>query len=98
LQAAQEKFYLQNNKYTDNIAGAPPAGLGLTAKSAHAFYDIAVDLGIPGNADSDQGYTATATPAPGSGQQDDTKCTSLTLTDRGERDATPSGSRDYCWR
>ena len=31
LQAAQEKFYLQNNAYTDQVAAAPPAGLGLMA-------------------------------------------------------------------
>src|SRR5688572_1247104 len=29
LQTAQEKFYMQNNAFTDNLTDASPAGLGL---------------------------------------------------------------------
>lgn len=93
LQAAQEKFYLQNNAYTDQVAAAPPAGLGLMATTERGFYDIAVTL-----TNVDQGYTATADPVAGAGQADDTRCTQFSITDTGTRGATGPGGRDYCWR
>ena len=93
LQAAQEKFYLQNNEYTDQVAAAPPAGLGLMATTERGFYDIAVALG-PDN----QSYTATATPVAGAGQADDTRCTGFSISDTGYRDSTGPGGRDFCWR
>lgn len=93
LAAAQEKFYLQNNEYTDQVAAAPPAGLGLMATTERGFYDIAVALG-PDN----QSYTATATPVAGAGQADDTRCTGFSISDTGYRDSTGPGGRDFCWR
>ena len=93
LQAAQEKFYLQNNAYTDQVAAAPPAGLGLMATTERGFYDIAVVLGAGG-----QTYTANATPVAGAGQADDTRCTGFSVNDTGARGATGPGGRDYCWR
>jgi type IV pilus assembly protein PilE len=93
LQAAQEKFYLQNNAYTDQVAAAPPAGLGLMATTERGFYDITVTL-----TNVDQGYTATADPVAGAGQADDTRCTQFSVTDTGARNATGPGGRDYCWR
>lgn len=93
LQAAQEKYYLQHHTYTDEIEKAPPDGLGLSATTESGFYEIKVELD-----DDGQGYTATATPRPGGGQADDTKCTSLSITDTGKRDATGPGGVDYCWR
>ncbi len=93
LQAAQEKFYLQNFRYTDQVATAPPAGLGLMATTERGFYGIGVALG----ADS-QSYTASALPVAGAGQAADTKCTGFSVTDTGERNASGPGGRDYCWR
>ena len=93
LQAAQEKFYLQNNAYTDDVAGDPPAGLGLAATTERGFYDIAVVLGA-----DNQSYTASATPVAGAGQSDDTRCTGFSVTDTGARDSTGPGGKDYCWR
>ena len=93
LQAAQEKFYLQNNAYTDQVAAAPPAGLGLMATTERGFYDISVTL-----TNVDQGYTAAADPVAGAGQADDTRCTQFSVTDTGARNATGPGGRDYCWR
>jgi len=93
LQAAQEKFYLQHNRYTDNVTAAPPVGLGLTATSEHGFYNIRVEL----PEDDDQSYTAFAEAAPGKGQDADKRCTTFTLTDRGLRGADP-GSSEYCWK
>lgn len=93
LQAAQEKFYLQNNAYTDNVADPPPAGLGLAATTERGFYDIAVTLD-----DADQAYEATATPVAGGGQSDDTQCTGFSVTNTGQRDAAGPGGLDHCWR
>ncbi len=94
LQAAQEKFYLQNNAYTDQVAAAPPAGLGLMAVTERGFYSITVPvLGAGG-----QSYTASAAPVAGAGQADDSKCTGFSLTDTGVRGATGPSGAAYCWR
>lgn len=93
LQAAQEKFYLNANAYTDQVAAAPPDGLGLTGISETGKYQITVDLGADG-----QGYTATASPAPGGGQEDDTDCGSLSITDTGVRGVSGPASVQECWR
>src|SRR4026208_2356227 len=45
LQTAQEKFYLQNNAYTNNITNATngsPPGLGLAATSETGKYNITI--------------------------------------------------------
>ena len=47
LRAAQEKYYLQNNKYTDR------ATLGVAAFSENGLYEIDVDLGTEDD-DNDQ--------------------------------------------
>jgi type IV pilus assembly protein PilE len=93
VQAAQEKFFLQNNNYTANLATAPPGGLGLATESSNGFYAIAVNLA----ADA-QTYTATATPVTGKGQSDDTKCTRFSITDAGVRNAEGPGGVATCWR
>lgn len=93
LQAAQEKFYLQNNAYTDNVDGDPPLGLGLAAVTERGFYEIRV---VPANAN--QTYVATATPVAGAGQSDDTKCTEFSVNNAGERDAEGPGGMEQCWR
>lgn len=100
LRAAQEKYYLQNNAYTANVTGAPPAGLGLPANSANGFYSLRVALGTAAspNPANTQAYVAYAEPVEGRGQQDDTKCLTLTLTDVGLRGASGPGGTDYCWR
>jgi type IV pilus assembly protein PilE len=97
LQTAQEKFYLQNNTYTNNITnatnGAPP-GLGLLATSETGKYNIAITT-FPADG---QSWTATASPRPGGGQVDDAQCRNFTITDRGVRGVSgPSGS-EFCWK
>jgi type IV pilus assembly protein PilE len=85
LAAAQEKFYLQNNTYTDALADAPPVGLGLTATTENGYYTIAID-----DADTDS-FTATATTA--GGQADDDDCDTFTIDQAGARTATSAS----CW-
>ena len=94
LQAAQEKFYLNGNAYTDDVTGASPDGLGLPGNSETNKYDITVEL-----VDDGQGYVASATPADGGGQEDDALCGSLTLTDTGVRNIDGgTGTVAECWR
>lgn len=93
VQTAEEKFYLQNNMYTDAVDTDPPNGLGLLATTERGFYAVAIALG-PDN----QSYTATATPVAGAGQSDDTKCTEFSITDSGVRGASGSGGVEHCWR
>src|SRR5688572_12763220 len=57
IQAKQEKFYIQNNAYTDDLATKPPNGLVMAELTANRYYSLEVDLAADG-----QGYTATATP------------------------------------
>ncbi len=84
LQTAQEKFYLQNNMYTDKVKVASTAtvpGLGLPGLSETAKYDIEVTLLGAGG----QTYTATAMPHAGGGQTDDKDCANFTINERGVR-------------
>ena len=97
VRAAQEKFYLQNNFYTDRVTAlttADPPGLGLLDTSENGFYTVSVDL----DEDSDQGYTITATVRNDRGQKSDTKCQTLTLDDAGVKGSSGGGGTEYCWR
>lgn len=94
LQTAQEKFYLQNNSYTDKVttpSTAATPGLGLPGTSETGKYQIMVALGGGG-----QSYTATATPLVG--QNDDKDCAKLTITERGVRGVTGTKSPEFCWK
>ena len=92
LQAAQEKFYLSNSAYTDNVKGDPPAGLGMTDVTQHGYYQLKV-------VSDGQSYTATAAPIAGAGQGDDKACGSFSLTDTGVRTVSASAANtEICWK
>ena len=93
LQTAQEKFYMQNNSFTDNIEDASPDGLGLSATTETGKYTVSVDLD-----DDGQTYTATAAPRAGGGQTDDDDCESFTINQRGTRGVTGPKGVQTCWR
>ena len=98
LQAAQEKFYLQNNAYTDKVtAKAADGGLGLLDTTSHGFYQLGVTLKKIGGVDG-QGYTATATPITGKGQSDDAKCATFSIDDAGNKTVTGSMGSIACWK
>ncbi|MEJ1965719.1 MAG: type IV pilin protein [Gammaproteobacteria bacterium] len=95
VRVAQEKYFLQNNKYTDKVTDAPPTGLGMSGSTTHGYYAIS----IPTLGTGAQSYTAKATPIAGAGQTDDKKCDSFTLSDTGVRGITgTSPDSDSCWR
>jgi type IV pilus assembly protein PilE len=93
LQTAQEKFYMQNNSFTDDITGASPGGLGLTLTTETGKYAIDIDL-----AEDGQTYLATATPTSDGGQSDDEECADFTITQRGTRGVTGPKGTQACWR
>lgn len=93
VQAAQEKFYLQNNAYTDKVAEGSPTGLGLASTTTNGYYTISVTLAGGG-----QSYTASATPTASGGQSDDTNCGTFKINDIGKRDVTGTQGVTACWK
>jgi type IV pilus assembly protein PilE len=95
IQVAEEKFFLQNNTYTTNVTGLPPAGLGVASPTPNGFYTLAI-TGDPASTNNiATSFQATAT-AVGT-QTQDTSCLTLTIKDTGERGSAPSSSAT-CWR
>lgn len=93
LQTAQEKFYMQNNSFTDNVSDASPDGLGLPATTETGKYTVEVVL-----ADDGQTYEATAAPRTGGGQTDDEECASFTINQRGTKGVSGTSDVQRCWR
>jgi len=94
LATNQERFYLQNHRYSDTVDGS--VGFA-TPTSENGVYAIAVAT-VNGWT---QDYTATATPVAGGGtdgvdQTSDTDCTSFSLTSAGAKSATGSQPTS-CW-
>jgi type IV pilus assembly protein PilE len=90
VQAAQEKFFLQNNRYAteDELDAAPPDGLGIPTSTPSNLYTISLT-----NV-TDVTYTAQAVAK--NGQTKDTAaCRTLTINQNGTR--TPDASTG-CWR
>lgn len=94
LQTNQERWYLQNNAYTDD-----PEDLGFTGSlTENGVYTIDVRPGPGGLA---QGYIATATPTSGGGSNgvdmsDDDECAQFSIDSEGRREASPD-PRGRCW-
>jgi type IV pilus assembly protein PilE len=89
--AAQEKFYLQNNTYTDNVGDV--AGLGFsTTDDTGAFVTENGWYTITVTAADNEGFTLTAE-AEGD-QVNDADCTDFTLESSGAK----SASGDGCWK
>ena len=89
IQVAQEKFFLQNNTYTNNITT-----LGLLSPTPNGNYTLGVAAGA--SSDLATSFTATATPQNRQAAQD-RDCQTLTIDDRGQRGSTP-GSTSLCWK
>ncbi len=88
IQSAQEKHYLNQNKYTTTLKD-----LGIE-KTEHEFYTLSL-----ASADVTKGYTATATAA--GPQKDDTDCAAMSVTAQGAKTSVDSGGNDSsstCWR
>jgi type IV pilus assembly protein PilE len=95
--AAQEKFYLQNNRYAtnDELDDAPPVGLGIPA-TEHGYYTVTL-----ASVDSTLDFTATATAKAGGAQAKDIQCVTFTINQTGTRTAVDNSNADStgnCWR
>lgn len=90
ISAAQEKFYLQNNTYTDVLG---PAGLNTGTVSANRHFNLSIrNAGL-------QGFDAQATVT--GGQAADKKCVFFSLDEQGRklaRDADGNETTESCWR
>lgn len=97
VQVAQEKFFLQNNRYAyqsspvNELTAGSGSGLGIPATTTHGHYTIT----LAGTATT---YTATATAA--GAQADDTKCKTLSITNTGAQASTNSSNAAStgCWK
>jgi type IV pilus assembly protein PilE len=90
VQAAQEKFFLQKNRYAtnDELDDSPPAGLGVPASTPSGFYSVTLE-----NVTATT-YSAKAT-ATGGQLKDKADCRTLTINQNGAREpATSTG----CWK
>lgn len=94
LQANQERWYLQNNTYSDD-----PEALGFPGdRTENGVYTLTI---TPGPGGLTLGYTATATPTAGGGTNgvrmtDDTECASFTVSSDGLKTASPDPN-GRCW-
>lgn len=102
LQAAEERFYLQNNRYAgeDEREAPPPDGLGM-ARTENGYYTLAIE---PAPEGLGVGYVATAVPVGDGPQADDADCATFFVDQSGRRGARTSGGAEgaditaRCWR
>ncbi len=93
MRVAEEKFFLQNNTYTTNFTGAPPAGLGLIGPTTQSGYYTLTTTACAGGTIATC-YLVTATAA-GTQTQDTAACLAFTIDDSGTR--TPADTTG-CWK
>jgi type IV pilus assembly protein PilE len=95
IQSNQEKYLVQNGKYTKDLVAKPQdGGLGLYTVSEQGLYDLDVQF-------TGSGYTASATVKTDKGQKDDKTCKTFTVNEVGTRTAVDTGGTDHtveCWR
>ena len=90
--AAQERFYLDNNRYA---LQADLVQLGFpTATSENGHYQLTINPGPSGDPAID--YVATAQVVPGGGQSDDADCQTFTINETGTRGSQPEPVTT-CW-
>ena len=89
IQVAEEKFFLQNNQYTDDFTK-----IGALTSTPRNTYDLTLAKGSSN--DLATSYIATAT-AKGPQKNDDPKCLTLTVDDKGAKGSSP-GATTVCWR
>lgn len=97
VRIAQEKFFLQNNRYATNaeLPAAPPNGLGVAATTQNGFYTLAVTIPDPAPGAGAISFRVAAAAA--GRQTKDTSCTGFTLNDQGARGSSP-GAVATCWK
>lgn len=90
IAARMERYYFDNNAYTNDLTD-----LGFAAAnppSAEGHYTVGAAVGPSGNIATS--YTLTATPVAG---VSDPKCGNLTLDSRGTKGSSVAGAAATCW-
>jgi type IV pilus assembly protein PilE len=88
IASAQERFYTNRYRYTDDLTTAAGLNLGTTNSEA-GHYTIGIVVAADG-----QSYTLTATPQ---GSQATDACANLTVNNVGARGYSGSTSNGSCW-
>lgn len=94
IQVAEEKYFLQNNRYAQDIAtvvAAPPAGLGVNLTAAGVTTGGKYTISFAAATATTYTLQADATGS----QTDDTTCLQFTINEQGAR--TPNDASG-CWR
>ena len=89
LAAAQERWYLDNNEYSNDLIG----DLRIGTTSEHGYYTVKINL----NANPATGYTAIAEPVVGKRQNTDKDCRQMSIDETSTRESAPKGI-NVCWR
>ena len=92
--AAQERYFLQYNRYAAVVEASPPVGLGLAGTTQSGLYDVTVAL-------TAEGFRLDATVREDGGQRDDSRCARLSIDESGRRSAASDAGIDTtedCWR
>lgn len=86
----QERYYLQNDTYTNSFAAT---GLNTSSTSEEGYYTFSIT-----SSDLVSGFTLTATAIATEAQANDTGCTVMTLSSTGakEPNGNPATEKD-CW-
>lgn len=88
IASAQERFYTNRNRYTNDMT--TNAGLNLaTTTSEGGYYAVTILVAADG-----QSYTLTATPQ---GTQTEDKCANLTVNNVGARGYSGDDTNGKCW-
>ena len=77
----------------DDIAAAPPQGLGMSGHTGFRHYALSVAVASDG-----QTFIASATPTRAGGQDGDGECLVFSLDHRGRRAVSGSRETTFCWR
>lgn len=98
IQAAQERYLIQYNRYASRLAPNPPAGLGLPETTPQAHYTLRLDVDDPVRPSR---FTARALASDSVSAEGDANCRSFSLDQNGIRTARDAGGADrtaLCWR
>ena len=91
IAAAEQRYYTNYNSYSGTITGNTSGSLNFNT-AVSKYYTASANVTSAG-----QSYTLTATPI-ATGSQAKDKCGSLTLTDTGQKSASPGDtSNGSCW-
>jgi len=98
IQSAQERYFVQHNRYAASLAAPPPDGLGIPALTSNGYYTLELDADA---ADGAGHFLARALAQAGSRQTEDLPCISFSVNELGDRHARDSAGADRtvdCWR